>query len=62
MKGPSYMLNCLTCEIVLHAKLSYMLNERGKTYFVAAVSKILRGNVAASAAFCSLVNQQAIRL
>ncbi len=49
-------------NVVLHAKLSYMLNERGKNYFVAEVSKILRGNVAASAAFCSLVNQQEIRL
>ncbi len=47
---------------VLHAKFPYMLKERGKVYFVAEVSKILRGKVAASAAFCSLVNQQAIRL
>ncbi len=35
---------------------------KGKIYFVAEESKILRGNVAASTAFCSLVNQQAIRL
>ena len=35
---------------------------RGKTDFVTDESKILRGSVAASAAFCSLVNQQAIRL
>jgi hypothetical protein len=38
-------------------------NQKGeKIYLAADVSKILRGKVAASAAFCSLVNQQAIRL
>jgi hypothetical protein len=35
---------------------------RGKIYFAADMSEILRGKVAASAAFCNLVNQQAIRL
>ncbi len=44
--------------IVLHAKIA----QKGKVYFAVDVSKILRGKVAATAAFCSLVNQQAIRL
>ena len=45
-----YMFDRLTCY------------TREEIYFVADESKILRGSVAASAAFCSLVNQQAIRL
>ncbi len=36
--------------------------QEKKFYFVIEESKIRRGSVAASAAFCSLVNQQAIRL
>jgi hypothetical protein len=61
---PIVQKDFLTSKFNKYDSVNYSLTSytRGKIYFVSEESKIRRGSVAASAAFCSLVNQQAIRL